>query len=105
MIVNWVSVENGNVYSVNPTASDYTLALGTSGWTKGSDGYYYYVAPIAAGDSTAELFSTITPLVEAPDGYELRATVLASAVQAEPTDAVTAFWRVTVLANGELSVQ
>ena len=106
VIVSWVSTKNGNLYPATPQESiDYTLSLTAYDWAKGSDGYYYYTMPLASGASTSELYSALTELTEAPEGYELRVTVLASAVQAEPTTAVTTFWGVSVLDNGNLSVE
>ena len=50
-----------------------------------------------------EDFETDTDGDGLADGWTTSVALKASAVQAEPTDAVSAFWQVTVLANGNLS--
>ena len=103
IVINWVD-GSGNVLAAAPVAgTDYTLTMGTSGWTKGSDGYWYYAQPVAANGSTAELIDTcaVNRVIDGADHLEV--TVLAQAIQADPAEAVKEAWDVTVADNGTIS--
>lgn len=105
VVINWVS-ESGSVYGGAPVeGTDYTVEFGQNGWFKGSDGFYYYQAPITPGGSTANLINRIFPVAgAAPEGYTLSVQVLASAIQAEPAAAIAAAWpAVTVNSDGTLA--
>lgn len=105
IVINWVS-DSGSIYGGAPVLDEhYTVTLGANGWFRGTDGFYYYRSPIAAGDVTANLIDIIQPVANtAPEGYTLSVQILASAVQAEPTEAVTTLWpAVTVNEDGTLS--
>ncbi len=105
VVINWVS-DNGSVYGGAPVeGTDYTVTYELNGWFKGADGFYYYSSPVTAGSSTSELITSIAPVAgKAPEGYSLSVQVLASAIQAEPTDAVSQVWpNVTVGSDGVLA--
>ena len=74
-----------------------TFTLGKD-WIKGSDGYYYYTEPVPVGGSTGNLLQSSMTLDE-----NMQVVVLADAIQAEPTTAVTQAWGVTVDSNGSIS--
>lgn len=102
IVVNWAD-KDGNVSGTPVTDSDYTMSLNltSSGWVKGSDGYYYYTSPVAPGRNTEILITRCSPTVNAaPAGYELQVTILAEAIQAEGKSgddyAVETVWPVTV---------
>ena len=103
IIVNWVD-DNGNVYAAKPVAgedNDYIISLNTTNWTLASDGFYYYNSTVPAGGSTGNLINTCKPVVDkAPDGYTLRVTILAEAIQADGESggqyAVETVWPVKV---------
>lgn len=70
-------------------------------WQKGTDGYWYYRLPVAPNEETEELFREMIRSAY----IEINGTVantytyieiLASAVQAMPTNAVTEAWGATV---------
>ena len=67
-----------------------TFTLGDN-WLKGSDGYYYYKTPVQVGQSTGNLLAAPMKLAN-----NMQVVVLADAIQAEPTTAVTQAWGVTV---------
>ena len=67
-------------------------------WLEGSDGYYYYTEPVPVDQSTGNLLGTAMTLDE-----NMQVVVLADAIQAEPTTAVTQAWGVTVDSNGSIS--
>lgn len=76
--------------NVTGAASVPTFTLGKD-WIKGSDGYYYYTKPVPVRGSTGNLLDTPMTLLE-----NMQVVVLADAIQAEPTTAVTQAWGVTV---------
>lgn len=108
VVVTWKSAD-GRVWAQQPTDNDYTLEPNTNDWVKGSDGYYYHKAPVAAGDTTkaiiksAALKEGITPPVGS-DGtkYYLDIEIVASAIQSTPVSVVMDEWKVTV-SNGSIS--
>ena len=62
------------------------LSVAGDGWS-GSDGYYYYASPVAAGDAT----SAVTVSAASVDGYSLNYQILAEAIQV-PSDAAKEAW-------------
>jgi hypothetical protein len=106
IVVNWVSSENGNIYSDMPVAdADYTVSFASSDWLLGADGFYYYTKPVAPSASTAELISSLTEKSDAPAGYQLSVKILASALQSEPKEAVESLWSVEVGDDKSLTVK
>ena len=96
IVVNWADA-SGNVSAKPVTDDDYTmnLNLNSSGWVKGTDGYYYYTSPVAPGGTTVNLIDKCEPVDgKAPSGYKLQVTILAEAIQSTPSDAVTEAWGV-----------
>lgn len=80
--------------NVTGAASVPTFTLGKD-WIKGSDGYYYYTKAVPVDGSTGNLLKDPMTLSE-----NMQVVVLADAIQAEPTTAVTQAWDVTVDSNG-----
>ena len=76
--------------NVTGAASVPTFTLGDN-WIVGNDGYYYYTEPVPVGESTGNLLEKAMTLDE-----NMQVVVLADAIQAEPTTAVTQAWGVTV---------
>ncbi len=68
---------NGNVTG----AADVSSALCGSGWSFGSDGFYYYSSAIDPNSSTGELLRSSIDLTG------IQVTILADAIQAEGEDA------------------
>lgn len=100
VVTTFVS-ENGKVLATAPRENvDYTVAWAASGWTKGTDGYWYYTKAIAPDGLTEPLIETAT-VITAPDGYRLNMQIIATAIQSNPATAVEAAWNVTV-SNGEI---
>lgn len=92
LVANMID-EAGNVTGA---ADVPTFTLGEN-WIKGSDGYYYYKTPVQVGQSTGNLLAAPMKLAN-----NMQVVVLADAIQAEPTTAVTQAWGVTV-ENGEIT--
>jgi hypothetical protein len=88
IIVNWVD-SDGNIYGAVPVPStteksgDYNIDIG-DGWTKESDGYYYYKNIVKAGSESNALIKSCAPVATstAPTGCHLQVTILAEGVQA-----------------------
>lgn len=113
VVVNWVD-DNGTpedksddvILSTSPVAgTDYTLSTAT-GWTQGSDGFYYYLSKVPPTTESITLLNGVTQN-KTKDGYTLRVQVLSSAIQATPTEAVVGAWTsVTgVDASGKLTIE
>ena len=94
VIVTWKD-KDGNVYGKMPVKGqktgegDYTIELNLKDeadnviWIEGSDGYYYYIRPVAVGASTATLITSCIDNGTAPAGYGLNVEILGSAIQAK----------------------
>ena len=93
--VTWMN-ESGQVASVSPKSTDYMIEYSTSGWLKGSDGYYYYSLPVQPNDKTAVLINSCELLetASAPDGYYLSVEIVCSAIQSTPVSVVSDIWHV-----------
>ena len=94
--VTWMN-ESGQVASVSPIESkDYRIDYSTSGWLKGSDGYWYYSLPVQPNNKTAVLINSCQLLdtANAPDGYYLSVEIVCSAIQSTPESVVSNIWHV-----------
>lgn len=129
VVITWRD-EDGNVYGQVPVAcetpgcdhesescnADYLITYfdGNSGWVqRDSDGFYYYIQPVEAGDSTEALIESCEALRELVIGegddqvtYRLSVEIIGSAVQAEGADSkgnkpIELAWGVDI-ENGEL---
>lgn len=98
IVVTWKDA-NGNVSAVPVKDSDYTMTMGT-GWTKGTDGYWYCKTAVNPDGFTPELITECkkTSNADVPDGYDLSVEILADAIQSEPASAVTEAWGNTPIA-------
>ena len=85
LVANMID-EAGNV-----TGADVPTFTRGDNWIEGSDGYYYYTKAVPVGESTGNLLKSPMTLSE-----NMQVVVLADAIQAEPTTAVTQAWGVTV---------
>ena len=84
--LNWVN-DKGEVYGTPP--EHYTMTLNNSEWKKGSDGYYYYLSSVMAGNNTKPLILGVEALGnedDAPQGYQLEVVLTGSAIQALGVD-------------------
>lgn len=92
IVVTWKDAA-GNVFGKAPVApTDYTLQTG-SGWTTGTDGYWYYKSAVESGESTSALIKSCTNKETSPDeAYDLSVEIIADAIQSQPANAVTEAW-------------
>lgn len=107
--INWVVGNGEDAQIVAPAkASDYSIVVAGSGWSQGSDGFYYWHKSVEPGGQTGALIERLTANNDAaPDveGVHLQATIITQTIQADPVDAIEdADWPVTVNNDGSLSV-
>lgn len=101
VVVTFVD-ENGKVSAVAPIeGTDYTVIWANGLWKQGSDGYWYYASPVASGEVTGDLIEMAQP-VSVPEGFRLNIQIVATAIQAQPDEAVQGAWGVTV-ADGKIN--
>ena len=94
-VVNWLD-SDGNIAASVPEGYRYDLTENPGGeWTEGEDGYFYYLTPVAPGDSTPGSLLTCTVTRPENPEYRLSVEILATAIQSTPTKAVTEAWGVT----------
>ncbi len=125
VVVHWEREENGVTYiapeaPVAGTGNDYSIEYGAStAWVKASDGFYYYTKPVAQGEQTelfiqsCKLLGTANPPAggsSSASGYHLSVEIIASGIQALPTEAVTTAWStgvsgVAVAEDGTVTLQ
>lgn len=100
-VVNWLN-KDGSIAPVpqGTIPNGYTLSISENpdnAWTKGTDGYFYYLIPVAPGGLTDG--SLVNCTVTYPQGVEpeyiLSVEILATAVQSTPAKAVQEAWGVT----------
>lgn len=96
IVVTWKDA-SGNVSAVPVKDSDYTMTMGT-GWTKGTDGYWYCNTAVDVGGETPVLITKCEKKGNAPKDYNLSVEILADAIQSEPASAVTEAWGNTPIA-------
>lgn len=68
------------------------LFTSAEGWVKGADGFYYYSSPVAPGDSTPALITSLQLKIDDVSLAREVLEIIASCVQAEPDAAVLAAW-------------
>ena len=96
-VVNWLN-KDGSIAPVpqGTIPNGYELSISENpdkAWTKGTDGYFYYLTPVAPGHFT-EGGSLVNCSVVYPENaeYILSVEILATAVQSTPANAVTEAW-------------
>ena len=95
-VVNWLDAQ-GNIVASVPEGYSYTLTGNPdSKWTKGNDGYFYYLSPVAPDKSTPGSLLTCTATYPDNPEYTLSVEILAEAIQSTPESAVADAWGVTV---------
>lgn len=104
-VVNWLN-KDGSIAPVpqGTIPNGYELSISENpgkAWTKGTDGYFYYLTPVAPGGLTDG--SLVNCTVTYPQGVEpeyiLSVEILATAVQSTPAKAVQEAWGVTPVSS------
>ena len=108
IVVTWTD-DDGNIVAQKPVAGeDYSLVIPTNtGWSKGSDGFYYYASSVAPNGQTGTLIESCSPKGENAQKYKLTVDIIADAVQSKGDSAdgkpVEIAWEVTVKDDGTIS--
>ena len=109
VVISWAAVdeqgEATGVYHANAPVlgMDYTILYDTTEtWKMGSDGFWYYSAPVNAGATTVDLVNAVVRLKEPPAGYALSVQVVAEGIQTQPIGAIGYAWGASVSADGTL---
>lgn len=96
-VVNWLN-KDGSIAPVpqGTTPDGYTLSISENpdnAWTKGTDGYFYYLKPVAPGEFTKD-GSLVYCSVVYPENaeYTLSVEILATAIQSTPASAARNAW-------------
>lgn len=120
LVPAWVD-EDGNVVAQPASLDDCTITWGEngtdnlagSGWFLGEDGFYYCMTPIPPKSEESGAPDNHTPILikeckanesEYGHQYDFELRIVASAVQAIPTSAVTEAWPVEVDDSGILII-
>lgn len=87
----------GNTMDGNNVTGKYDVSsyLDATEWFLGDDGFYYYKGVVQPGDTTSDLIKTDIPL---PEGKQV--TILASAIQSTPDEAVNSAWHMKYSSSG-----
>lgn len=108
IVVTWTD-DDGNIVAQKPMAGeDYSLVIPTNtGWSKGSDGFYYYASSVVPNGQTGTLIESCSPMGENAQKYKLTVDIIADAVQSKGDSAdgkpVEIAWGVTVKSDGTIS--
>ena len=103
VVANWMDVD-GNIAASVPEGYSYDLTCSSGSWAQGSDGFFYYLLPVAPGALTEGSLLTCTVACSENPEYTLSVEVLAEAIQSTPASAVNEAWNVAVDGDGKLSV-
>ncbi len=87
VLVSWQDAAGATLSAQPAAGTDYELVGAETGWTPGSDGYYYCTSPVRPGASTPVLVKKLTDKNSDTARY-LCVDVIAQAVQASPAEAV-----------------
>lgn len=92
-VVNWLDSATGNIVTSVPEGYRYDLKKNPDDkWTEGKDGYFYYLSPVAPGESTPGSLLNCTVIYPKNPEYTLSVEILATAIQSTPAKAVTEAW-------------
>lgn len=93
VVITWQDAA-GNVYGQTPVEGvDYTIAYDLQhGWLLGSDGFYYWSAPVDAGGESGVLIVSCAGQANVPEDYGLCVEILGSGIQSRPAAAFGECW-------------
>ncbi len=93
VIAVW-KTESGDISGTPVSAADFPDLPILSGWFKGTDGFYYHKTMVAPGALTSKLIGTFEMPVR--EGLKFELQIIGSGIQADPPEAVTEMWGITV---------
>ena len=88
IIVTWKNAQ-GEVSGTPVQASDYSMIINNTDWTKVGDFYYYNDSVEEEGGTTKYLIISCTRTGIPPEGYDLSVEIIAESIQAEGMDGVS----------------
>lgn len=103
VVANWIDVD-GNIAASVPEGYSYELTCSSGSWVQGTDGFFYYLLPVAPDASTEGNLLTCTVTCPETPEYTLSVEVLAEAIQSTPASAVNEAWSAAVDGSGMLIV-
>lgn len=103
VVANWIDI-HGNIAASVPEGYSYELTCSSGRWAQGTDGFFYYLLPVAPSASTEGNLLTCTVTCPGDPEYTLSVEVLAEAIQSTPASAVNEAWNVAVDGDGKLIV-
>lgn len=103
VVANWMDKDENIAASV-PEGYSYELTCSSGSWAQGTDGFFYYLLPVAPSASTEGNLLTCTVTCPENPEYTLSVEVLTEAIQSTPASAVNEAWNVAVDGDGKLSV-
>ena len=103
VVVNWMDTD-GNIAASVPEGYSYDLTCSSGSWAQGTDGFFYYLQPVAPDASTEGNLLTCTVARPKDPEYTLSVEVLTEAIQSTPASAVHEAWSAAVDGDGKLSV-
>ena len=103
--IYWVDKDGNQLWDTPVKDTDYEITWfdGSSKWTQGTDGFYYWTEPLATKAATTNLIDVLTDKKTHTDGRTLVCDVAVQAIQADPTEAVEEAWDVTVDESGNIT--
>lgn len=103
VVANWIDTD-GNIAASVPEGYSYDLTCSSGSWVQGTDGFFYYLLPVAPGALTEGNLLTCTVTCPENPEYTLSVEVLTEAIQSTPASAVIEAWSAAVDGDGKLSV-
>ena len=97
-------LSDGTIIGEEPVlGTDYTVTLSSSSkWLLSQDGYYYYTDRVSPNGYTDNIIDSFRSLLTGDEDLYLQ--VVAEAIQADPSRAVSEAWVNTTVTNGSLSL-
>ncbi len=105
--IYWQDANGNQLWEEPVKGTDYTIEWGdglNTAWIQGSDGFYYWTQPLAAGAEAENLIDELTwKTVDPSNGRTLVCDVSIQGIQADPANAVNEAWGATVTEDGMLT--
>ena len=103
VVANWMDAD-GNIAASVPEEYSYDLTCSPGSWVQGTDGFFYYLLPVAPDALTEGILLACTVACPEDPKYTLSVEVLAEAIQSTPASAVKEAWSAAVDGSGMLIV-
>ena len=105
--IYWQDANGNQLWEEPVEGTDYTIEWGdglNTAWIQGSDGFYYWTQPLAAGAEAENLIDKLTwKTADTSNGRTLVCDVSIQGIQADPANAVNEAWGAAVDQDGTLT--